>query len=410
MPTYAEQQTTGRTLVVGLVADPGLPGDLALDLSDDLPGELHRHIDAEVSWDVRVVREALPLNEEGEIRLSESAPEVCKRERWDCLLCLTELPRRVETRPLLYDVRLSARAGLVSLPGLGLARRRGRVLSTIVQVVRRLHAGQPAAVDAGARAKELRGTAPAKRVPVTPETVTDGDGSESYVALTGVLGRVRLLSGMVRTNRPWRLVPSLSRAVAAAAGTAAFGIFYSSIWSMAAALSPLRLATISIVAIGAMVAWLVVQHGLWDRPQGRRARERAVLYNASTVLTLSVGVACMYALLFGMTLLAGVAVIDAGYLENILGHPVDVGDYLSLTWLAASMGTVAGALGASVESEDAVRRATYGRRELERQARIGEERDPEAEQAYEQTREEQQRSGEEDADGHARGTGRIADQ
>jgi hypothetical protein len=98
-------------------------------------------------------------------------------------------------------------------------------------------------------------------------------------------------------------------------------------------------------------------------------------------------------------------VIDAGYLETVLGHPAGVGDYISLTWLSTSMGTVAGALGSSVESEEAVRRATYGRRELERQARTGEERDPEAEQAYEETREEQQASGEEDTDERPRATG-----
>jgi uncharacterized membrane protein YozB (DUF420 family) len=363
LSTQTERQQAGRTLVLGLVADPGLPGDLAQALSKDLPADLRRDVDADVSWDVRVVREAL------------------------------------------YDVRVSASAAVISLPALGLARLRGRVLDTIVQVVRRLHDGQPAPVDDGPRAGELRGTAPARRVPVTPEKVADRDDSESFVALAGVRGRLRLLSGMVRTNRPWRLVPSLSRALAAAAATAAFGIFYSSIWSMAAALSPLRLATISVVAIGAMVAWMVVQNGLWDRPRGRRARERAVLYNAATVLTLFVGVTCMYVLLFGMTLLAGVAVIDAGYLETVLGHPVDAGDYLALTWLSTSMGTVAGALGSSVESEEAVRRATYGRRELERQARTGEERDPEAEHAYEATREEQQESGEEDTDDQSRAAG-----
>jgi hypothetical protein len=396
LSTPAEQPATSPTRVVGLVADPGLPGDLALALRTELAVRLRREVDADVSWHVRVVREALPLNEDGEIRLSESGPRLCAREHWDYLVCLTELPRRVETRPLLYDVRVSAAAGVISLPALGLARLRRRVLSTIVQVVHRLHAGQPATVEPSARAKQLSGTAPRKRVPVTPETVADRDDSESYVALTGVVGRLRLLSGMVRTNRPWRLVPSLSRALAAAAATAAFGIFYSSIWSMAAALSPLRLATISVVVISAMVVWLVVQNGLWERPAGRPARERAVLYNASTVLTLFVGVTCMYVLLFGMTLLAGVAVIDTDYLERILGHPVDVGDYLSLTWLSTSMGTVAGALGSSVESEEAVRRATYGRRELERQARTGEERDPEAEKAYEETREEQRKSGEEE--------------
>jgi hypothetical protein len=398
LSTQTEQQTAGPTLVVGLVADPGLPGDLAQEMSEELPAKLRQRVDADVSWDVRVLREALPLNEDGEILLSESASRLCARERWDYMVCLTELPRRVETRPLLYDVQVSEAAGLISLPALGLARLRGRVLSTIVQVVRRLHAGRPAAVDGGPRAKELRGTAPARRVPVTPERVADGDDSESYVALTGVRGRLRLLSGMVRTNRPWRLVPSLSRALAAAAAAAAFGIFYSSIWSMAAALSPLRLTTISVVAIGAMVVWLIAHNGLWDRPQSRRARERAVLYNAATVFTLFVGVACMYALLFGMTLLAGVVVIDAAYLQSILGHPVDVGEYIALTWLSTSMGTVAGALGSSVESEEAVRRATYGRRELERQARTGDDGDPEAERAYEATREQQRQSGEEDSD------------
>jgi uncharacterized membrane protein YozB (DUF420 family) len=396
LSAYPEQQTAGRTVVVGLVADPGLPGDLAQRLSSVLPEELREQLDAEVAWKVHVVREALPLNDEGEIRLAASASRLCSHEGWDYMVCLTELPRRVETRPLLYDVHVSVAAGVISLPALGPAVLRRRVMNTIVQVVRRLHAGQPGAVDAGARAKELRGTAPAKRAPVTPETVTDGDGSESYVALSGVLGRLRLLSGMVRTNRPWRLVPSLSRALVAAAATAAFGIFYSSIWSMAAALSPLRLAIISLVAISAMVGWIVLHNGLWERPQGRRARERAVLYNASTLLTLFVGVACMYVLLFGLTLFAGVAVIDADYLQRILGHPVDLGDYLSLTWLSTSMGTVAGALGASVESEEAIRRATYGTRELERQAHTGEERDSEAEQAYAATREEQRQSGEED--------------
>jgi hypothetical protein len=74
------------------------------------------------------------------------------------------------------------------------------------------------------------------------------------------------------------------------------------------------------VAISAMVVCIVAQNGLWERPQGRRAREQAVLYNASTLLTLFtlftlfVGVACMYALLFAITLFAGVAVIDASYL------------------------------------------------------------------------------------------------
>jgi hypothetical protein len=48
---------------------------------------------------------------------------------------------------------------------------------------------------------------------------------------------------------------------------------------------------------------------------------------------------------------------------------VDRPDYAKLVWLAFSVGIVAGALGSSLESEEAIRKATYSKREQERQAR-----------------------------------------
>jgi hypothetical protein len=79
LSTYP-QQTASRTVVVGLVADPGLPGDLAQGLTDGLPAELRGQVDADVAWEVRVVREALPLSEEGEILLSASASRLCTQD------------------------------------------------------------------------------------------------------------------------------------------------------------------------------------------------------------------------------------------------------------------------------------------------------------------------------------------
>ena len=46
-------------------------------------------------------------------------------------------------------------------------------------------------------------------------------------------------------------------------------------------------------------------------------------------------------------------------LEEQLGHAVDVGNFLRLAWLVSSLATIGGALGSFVESDFAVREATY---------------------------------------------------
>ena len=49
-------------------------------------------------------------------------------------------------------------------------------------------------------------------------------------------------------------------------------------------------------------------------------------------------------------------------LEKALGHDADVVDYLALAWMASSLATIAGGLGAGLESDEAVREAAYGYR------------------------------------------------
>ena len=60
---------------------------------------------------------------------------------------------------------------------------------------------------------------------------------------------------------------------------------------------------------------------------------------------------------------SGAAVaLDAGVLGEALGHDADVGDYAALAWMASSLATIAGGLGAGLESDEAVREAAYGYR------------------------------------------------
>ncbi|OLT33480.1 hypothetical protein BJF84_22190 [Rhodococcus sp. CUA-806] len=69
---------------------------------------------------------------------------------------------------------------------------------------------------------------------------------------------------MIRCNRPWRLVPTLSGALAAASAASAFGVFYASIWQMASSMTLARLTVIGVLAVVAMTIWLIFPHGLWE--------------------------------------------------------------------------------------------------------------------------------------------------
>jgi hypothetical protein len=95
-----------------------------------------------------------------------------------------------------------------------------------------------------------------------------------HLALTGLRGRLRLLAGMVRGNRPWRLVPHLSTATAAAVATSAYGIINTDFWKIADALSAPRLA---LIHVAAMASWLLIYNHLWYQPGGHAEREKAVL-------------------------------------------------------------------------------------------------------------------------------------
>jgi hypothetical protein len=87
-----------------------------------------------------------------------------------------------------------------------------------------------------------------------------------------------------------------------------------------------------------------------------------VLFNTATVITVSIGVLAFYAALFVVAAAATPLLIVGKLLAGQLGHPVGLGDYLKLAWLTSSLAMAGGALGAGLESDDAVRDAAYTNR------------------------------------------------
>ncbi|GAB3300139.1 hypothetical protein [Parasphingorhabdus pacifica] len=104
---------------VGIVADPGTPSAVARNVSDQLPDALGRRIIRDVEWNVVTSTEELSLDAQGRLPVEEKARTLLPDRGWDVLICLTDLPRRNGTRPVIADVHAEAAGALVSLPAIG---------------------------------------------------------------------------------------------------------------------------------------------------------------------------------------------------------------------------------------------------------------------------------------------------
>ncbi|TCK21513.1 hypothetical protein [Pseudonocardia endophytica] len=376
---HAPERAPTARRTVGLLADPGAAAELARRLGRDLPDLLGRQVGG--SWGVEPVETELELDENGALPVVEIGSRALDDRGWDAVVLISDLPRRAGTEPVAADGATGHRVGLLSLPALGAVAQYRRARDTVLRLVADHLVPGGGDTRSGAAAALTRLDASGERTggDADPEDTDDAGsgGAEEAIdvrlAMTGARGRMRLLLGLVRANRPWRLVPSLAPALAAAAAGAAFGIFYSNIWSLATALGIWRQVVVCVMALVAMVVWLILNNRLWERRTDRSLREEATLSNASTVLTVAVGVLCMFVLVFVIALVGSVIVIPGHYLASNLGREWGVDDYLMIAWLSCSMGTVAGALGSGFADEKAVRQAAYSQRELERRRRLDEQ-------------------------------------
>jgi hypothetical protein len=320
-----------------LVADPGLPADVARRITPDLP------------WDVSVSERRLPADEDGTLLL----PEDIDRADAELVVLLTDQSHADEVGPIVARALSTDGVGMVSLPALGALRLHSRVTAAVGGVVH-----------------ELAGAAGTN--PLEPFS-RRGDDGVRFVA-EGRRGWLRLLVGMVRANRPWRLLPHLSKAFAAALAVLAYALLNPTIWSLAHELGAWRMTIAMLLAMTIMVAWLIIDHEMWEQPKDPAERGRAARYNAATVLTLFIGVLFLYVGLLVVGFAAERIVLDHGLLAKETGTKGTLAHQLALVWLVATFATVAGAVGTGFESREAVRQAAYGHRQRERLERQDHER------------------------------------
>ena len=360
----AGRSNTG-VATLGLIPAPDIPEKIANALASELPELLTERVDVGVSWEVPVVVD--PLTGTG--REAPEILDVCRERRlsegWDFAICLTDLPVYRGGQLVVADASAERGVAGLSLPALGAARLRSRARELALRLARELCArtketGADLALGDSRRSAEAVG--PFRRVD-PPDEDMEAMGVDARFVAPGPLGHLRLWSGMVLANRPWKMLPAFKGAIAAAFATGAYALIIPSIWLLADAVGWGRLLLLMVAAIAAMVAWIVVAHNLWERPDNNEQRKWAALYNGVTVLTIGAAALCAYALLFALIFLAAVVFVPGGYFQTTLKHPVGLAEYLTLAWLGTSLATVAGALGASLEHEETVRRTSYGYRQ-----------------------------------------------
>jgi uncharacterized membrane protein len=355
----AQPSTNGAvTIHLGVVVTPALDERAIEKLAEDLSEQLSERYPG-VKWEITVVRELLLTPPAALPDVVDAARSRLLTEDWDLVVYVTELPLRIGRRPLLTHSSPTHGAAVVSLPALGPMPAR-RLVDSVVDAV-----GVIAGDTAGSpphRTDDTRRRVNRRLVQLANE-VEGADALEGVALLHRVvLGNLRLLAGMVRANHPWRLTTRLSRALIGALGAAAFAIVTSDVWRIASSLNAPRLAAVCLATIVVAVVTLIAAHRLWERVPHRRAREQAILFNIVTVITVSFGIVVLYAAVCAVSLIAAGLMLEPSVISAQIGHRAEFGDYLRLALLASALGTVGGALGGALESDAAVREATYAYR------------------------------------------------
>ena len=356
------------SLTLGLIPAPDIPEKLAQELASVLPDLLSSRVDGGVSWDVAVVVDPLTGTDREAPEILDECRQKMLSEGWDLAICLTDLPVYRDGTIVVADVSAKRGVAGISLPVLGALRLRPKVRKLTLQLAAELYErtkehGANDPLTQRSQATEPVGSF--RRIDPPDEDMKAMD-VEARFAAPGALGHLRLWSGMVLANRPWKMLPAFKGAIAAAFATGAYALVITTLWLLADSVGWARLLLLMVTALVAMVGWIIVAHHLWEHPEDREQRKWASLYNGVTVLTISVAVLSAYAILFVLIFITAWVFVPGAYFQSILKHPVGLGEYLSLAWLATSLATVAGALGASLEHEETVRAASYGYRQRRR--------------------------------------------
>jgi hypothetical protein len=341
-------------IVVGLLASPGPASELTESLLPEIADRLPERLPG-VRWRLEFVSDRLVEPPTDLSAIVSAGRRMLLDRGWHLAVCVTDLPLQTARRPVIAHVSTTHGVAVLSIPALGPVSVRKRTAETIVRLIGHMLGDiAPAEADQRRRLAE----AVTRRMRELGTRIEHGEDDVGFASRV-VSGNIWLLLGMLRANRPWRLALRLMRALAAAFAAGVFALVTSDIWRLAYFLGPVRLTVIALGSVAGILLAIMVATGLWERAPHSGAREQVILFNIVTTTTVGIGVVVLYLALFIIMLASALLLVPGDLLGSQLGHAAGVADQVRLAWLATSIATLGGALGAALESHETVREAAY---------------------------------------------------
>ncbi|HBV22650.1 MAG TPA: 5,10-methylene-tetrahydrofolate dehydrogenase [Jeotgalicoccus sp.] len=360
---------------VGLIVAPGTANNIVNKIENELVEDFKKQISAADEWEIDIIVDPLTGETEFTNQIYSKTDEYLRENDWNFLISITDLPLFYKDKAVVIDIDSSDCAAMMSIPAFGWRPLKKRMKTAIINTLVIINKMNNNDTDIEEECRELKNMFTLSKLKHTEDYFEDSKTEHLLFHMNSkIRGTVRLVSGMTFANNPYNTMQSLSGVTAIAFATGAFGIIFSTMWNLSYLFPTWRLVAISVLSIFGMLFWIIISHDLWEQFKEGESKKLTSLYNSTTLLTLFISLLFYYLLLYLLFLSAAVTLLPPDFVaKTIQAEHIGVRFYLELAWFAASLTTVAGAIGAGFQDKQVIQESTYGYRQRMRYQKNEEE-------------------------------------
>lgn len=386
-----------KNLTLGIVTAPGLANQMSEKILKQVSDSLNEAFDHQVEWTLYITVDQVTGAAESSAKIMQQAAHLKKKNDWDFAISLTDLPIFHDKFVVLADVNNQLKVAQISFPSLGVFPSLKKVQNAFIQMTYELFYSnyEDHSVTFSKKAIGIENQSTKsfnmyrklfKLSSVKRESFHHQEShfSVRFLVTPKLMGKVKLIFGMTAANNPWSIMPSFKKLIGLAFATGSYMLIFNTLWQLSALYGSFRYILLMATAVTAMISWIIFVHNLWEKKPNYASQKLRFIYNSTTITTLTLSVLLFYISMFVLLSIAVLIFVPANMFESSIGHSVSMIDYLKLSWLVTSAATVAGAVGAGLEDEEAVRKATYGYRQYIRSLSVKEEEEKEEKNEYDQ--------------------------